>query len=133
MRLYAPVPVMSRLCVEPVELGGYSLPAGAIVIIPIFCIHRHRRLWEDPDRFDPSRFTPEREADYPRTQFMPFGAGPRICLGSAFAMTEATVILATLIRAARFEWDGKHVPEPVSRVTLQPRGGMPLKVTVLPA
>ena len=133
MRLYAPVPVMSRLSVEPVNLGGYALPAGGIVIIPIFCIHRHRRLWEDPDRFDPTRFTPEREAGFARTQFMPFGAGPRICLGSAFAMTEATVILATLIRAARFEWDGKHVPEPVSRVTLQPRGGMPLKVTVLPA
>jgi cytochrome P450 len=133
MRLYAPVPVMSRLSLEPIELGGYSLPAGGIAIIPIFCIHRHRQLWEDPDRFDPTRFTSEREAAFRRTQFMPFGAGPRICLGSAFAMTEATAILATLVRGARFEWDGKHMPEPVSRVTLQPRGGMPLKVTVLPA
>ena len=131
MRLYAPVPVMSRNCLEPIELGGHSVPAGGMIIIPIFCIHRHRQLWDDPDRFDPTRFTPEREAAYPRTQFMPFGAGPRTCLGSAFAMTEATVILATLIRAARFEWDGKHIPEPVSRVTLQPRGGMPLKVTML--
>jgi len=131
MRLYAPIPVMSRLSVEPMELGGQSVPAGAMIIVPIFCIHRHRQLWEDPDRFDPSRFTPEREATHARTQFMPFGAGPRICLGAAFAMTEATVILATLVRAARFEWDGKHVPEPVSRLTLQPRGGMPLKVTML--
>ena len=131
MRLYAPVPVMSRLSSEAIELGGFSVPAGGMIIIPIFCIHRHRQLWDDPDRFDPTRFTPEREATHARTQFMPFGAGPRICLGSAFAMTEATVILATLVRAARFEWDGKHVPMPVSRVTLQPRGGMPLKVTML--
>jgi cytochrome P450 len=132
MRLYAPVPVMSRLASEQIELGGHTVPVGGMVIIPIFCIHRHRQLWEDPDRFDPSRFTPEREAGYARTQFMPFGAGARICLGSTFAMTEATVILATLARAARFEWDGKHVPEPISRVTLHPRGGMPLKVTPLP-
>jgi cytochrome P450 len=99
--------------------------------LTIYCIHRHRALWTDPDRFDPSRFAPEREAAYPRTQFMPFGAGPRICLGASFAMAEATAILATLIRGARFEWDGRHSPEPVSRVTLQPRGGMPLKVTAL--
>jgi cytochrome P450 len=131
MRLYSPVPVMSRRAAEPIELGGHSVPDGGTIIIPIFCIHRHRQLWDDPDRFDPTRFTPEREAAHARTQFMPFGAGPRICLGSAFAMTEATVILATLVRAARFEWDGKHIPEPVSRLTLQPRGGMPLKVTML--
>jgi cytochrome P450 len=131
MRLYAPVPVMSRLASEEIELNGHTVPAGGMVIIPIFCIHRHRQLWDDPDRFDPARFTPEREAGYARTQFMPFGAGARICLGSTFAMTEATVILATLVRAARFEWDGKHVPQPISRVTLHPRGGMPLKVTML--
>ena len=131
MRLYPPVPTMFRIATEPMQLGGFSVPAGGRIVIPIFCIHRHRLLWDDPDRFDPTRFTPEREAAYPRTQFMPFGGGPRLCLGSAFAMTEATVILAALIRAARFEWDGKHMPEPVSRVTLHPRGGMPLRVTVL--
>ncbi len=131
MRLYPPVPVMSRFACKPIELAGMQVPAGSITIIPIFCIHRHKQLWADPGRFDPTRFSPEREAGYPRTQFMPFGAGPRICLGNSFAMAEATVILATLIRGARFEWDGRHNPEPVSRVTLQPRGGMPLKVTTL--
>jgi cytochrome P450 len=59
---------------------------------------------------------------------MPFGFGPRTCIGMSFAMIEATAILATLVRAARFEWDGKHLPEPVSRVTLRPKGGMPLSV-----
>ena len=61
-------------------------------------MHRHRKLWEDPDRFDPERFTPEREAKYARTQFMPFGFGPRTCIGGTFAMMEATAILATLVR-----------------------------------
>ena len=102
-----------------------------MIVVPIYSIHRHKRLWSDPDSFDPMRFTPEREASYPRGQFMPFGAGPRICLGAAFAMTEATVVLATLIRDARFDWDGKHAPEPISRITLQPRGGMPLHVIPL--
>jgi len=131
MRLYPPVPVMSRVVAEPVELGGHDLRPGAMTVIPIYCIHRHKRLWSDPGRFDPDRFAPAREASYPRTQFMPFGAGQRICLGNSFAMAEATAILATLLRGARFDWDGKTLPEPVSRVTLQPKGGMPLKVTML--
>jgi cytochrome P450 len=62
---------------------------------------------------------------------MPFGAGPRICLGAAFSMIEAKVLLASFVRAARFEWDGHHLPEPISRVTLHPKGGMPLRVTLL--
>jgi len=128
MRLYPPAPVMTRQAAEDIELGGQTIKAGALVIIPIYAVHRHRKLWQDPDRFDPERFTPEREAKYPRTQFMPFGFGPRTCIGSTFAMMEATAILATLVRRARFEWDGVHAPEPLSRVTLRPKGGMPLKV-----
>jgi cytochrome P450 len=131
MRLYPPVPVMSRVATETVSVGGNEVPEGTMVVIPIFCIHRHTQLWADPARFDPARFEPEREAAFARTQFMPFGAGPRICLGNTFAMAEATVILASLIRAARFDWDGRTKPEPVSRLTLQPRGGMPLHVTML--
>ncbi|NKQ94782.1 cytochrome P450, partial len=88
-------------------------------------------LWDDPDRFDPDRFLPEREGTYPRTQFMPFGYGQRVCIGSAFAMIEATALLATLIKSARFDWDSRHAPEPISRVTLRPKGGMPLQVTPL--
>lgn len=131
LRLYPPAPVLSRMTIRDIEIGGQSLPAGAILIIPVYAVHRHRMLWADPDRFDPDRFLPETEKKHFRTQFMPFGFGPRICIGMAFAMIEATVILAMLVRHARFAWDGHHLPEPVSRVTLQPKGGMPLDVSVL--
>ncbi len=130
MRLYPPAPVMARDPLVPLNIGAHRITPGSQIVIPIFAIHRHRKLWDDPDRFDPDRFLPEAEAVRPRTQYMPFGAGPRVCIGASFAMTEATVLLATFVRAARFDWDGRHKPEPVSRVTLRPAGGMPLSVTV---
>lgn len=129
MRLYPPAPVMTRAVRRDLDIGGQRLKQGALIVIPIFAIHRHRALWIDPDRFEPDRFLPEAESNHFRTQFMPFGFGPRTCIGMAFAMLEATALLATLVRGARFEWDGRHTPEPVSRVTLQPKGGMPLIVT----
>ncbi len=129
MRLYPSAPVLTRVTSTFVELGGYSIGPGVLIFMPIFAIHRHRKLWDDPDRFDPERFTSEREKKLLRTQFMPFGFGQRTCIGMSFAMIEATVLLAMLVRGARFAWDGHHAPEPVSRVTLRPRGGMPLIVT----
>jgi cytochrome P450 len=128
MRLYPPAPVLTRIANRDIELGGKHLAAGSLVVMPIFAIHRHRRLWDDPDRFDPDRFAPEREAKYSRYQFMPFGAGPRICIGASFAMIEATAMLATFVRSAHFEVSAGHVPTPISRITLRPSGGMPLKV-----
>jgi cytochrome P450 len=131
MRLYPPAPVLTRAVGRDLDIGGHRLKQGALIIMPIYAIHRHRALWQDPDRFDPDRFLPEAEAGHLRTQFMPFGFGPRTCIGMAFAMLEATALLATLVRGARFDWDGRHSPEPVTRVTLQPKGGMPLLVTPL--
>jgi cytochrome P450 len=130
MRLYPPAPFMARLASTATSLGSAAIAEGAIVMIPIFALHRHRRLWEDPDRFDPERFFPERRKTIARTQFMPFGFGARTCIGSSFAMMEGVAILATLVRGADFEWDGRHLPEPLSRVTLRPKGGMPLRVTL---
>jgi cytochrome P450 len=128
MRLYPPAPIMTRFVAEDAELAGLKIPAGSMIYIPIFAVHRHRRLWTDPNRFDPERFTPEREARYARTQFMPFGFGARTCIGMSFAMLEGVALLATLVAHARFGWDGRHAPEPISRVTLRPKGGMPLAV-----
>jgi cytochrome P450 len=130
MRLFPPAPIISRRALAATELAGRSIPAGTQIIIPIYAIQRHRRYWADPDRFDPTRFTPENEANISRYHYMPFGAGPRICIGMAFAMIEAVAILATLVRAAGFASARDAEPEAVSRVTLRPAGGMPLKVTV---
>jgi cytochrome P450 len=128
MRLYPPAPVISRISVRDTDLGGEHVNKGVQTVIPIYAIHRHKALWDDPDRFDPERFSPEREARIPRYQYMPFGAGPRICIGMAFAMMEAVAILATLIRSSRFEIIGDYRPLPVSRVTLRPSHGMPMRV-----
>jgi cytochrome P450 len=131
MRLYPPVPLMSRQALADTTLAGHALPAGTSVVMPIYVIHRHRKRWERPDDFEPERFAPEREAKIERYQYMPFGAGPRICIGRAFAEIEATAMLATMLQHARFEPVAGHEPQPVARVTLLPSGGMPLKVTLL--
>jgi cytochrome P450 len=128
MRLFPPAPIISRQAQRETQLGGFRIPAGAQVIIPIYAIQRHRRHWTDPDRFDPARFAPENEAKISRYHYMPFGAGARICVGMAFAMIEGIAILATLVRAARFTAGPGLEPEAVSRVTLRPAGGMPLGV-----
>ena len=128
MRLYPPVPLLSRQCVAATRLDGIEISPGATVVMPIYAMHRHARRWEDPDAFDPTRFAPEREAKIPRYQYLPFGAGPRICIGMAFAMIEATAMLATLLQRARFSPVAGHEPFPLARVTLQPGGGLPLHV-----
>jgi cytochrome P450 len=130
LRLFPPLPVMSRYAAEDVELGGEHIRAGTLIGLPIYAIHRHRNLWEHPDRFDPSRFAPGRDHGYSRYQFMPFGVGPRICIGAAFALIEATAMLTMFVRAARFESPPGHEPMPLSRVVLLPNGGMPMRVTM---
>lgn len=131
MRLYPPAPIMTRIATQGGKLGDVDVAPGSVTIIPIYAIHRHKLLWSAPDTFDPTRFTPEREKTYARAQFMPFGFGPRLCIGMNFAMLEAQALLATLVRGARFDWDGKHLPTPQSRVTLRPKEGMPLQVSLL--
>jgi cytochrome P450 len=128
MRLYPPAPIMSRQATVDTELAGVPIKAGTQVIIPIYAIQRHRRRWSNPDHFEPSRFAPENEAQIPRYHYMPFGAGPRICIGMAFALIEGIAILASLVRAASFQRTPGNDPEPVSRVTLRPAGGMRLAV-----
>jgi cytochrome P450 len=111
-----------------VTIGGQAVERGTLVYVPVYAVHRHRALWDDPDRFNPDRFAPELAKSRHRYAFFPFGAGPRICIGMGFAMMEAVLILATLLRAARLALREHHVPELKFRVTLRPAGGLPMTV-----
>ena len=134
MRLFPPAPALSRFAKTAMTLGGKSfsqeleVSAGTRVHIPIYALHRNVRLWQNPNAFDPDRFAPELAKTYSRYAFLPFGGGLRICIGASFAMIEAAAILATLARAFRFHPVADHKPKPVARVTLRPKGGMPLLV-----
>jgi cytochrome P450 len=130
LRLFPTAPIIVRDIVDDIEFDGVSIPAGTIGIIPIYAIHRHRNYWDDPDRFDPNRFARDSRSKPTRFQFMPFGAGPRICIGAAFAMIEATIMLATFVRAGHFEVSPDFDPQPSARMFLLPKNGMPMRVTL---
>jgi cytochrome P450 len=100
LRLYPPAPLLARAVIRRTTLEGYRLWPGQTVLIPIYAIHRHRLLWENPDGFDPSRFSPS--CEYNRNAYLPFGAGPRLCIAATFALTEIAVILSSLVRDFSF-------------------------------
>lgn len=129
MRLYPPAFALTRVAQKDTELAGHRVKAGMRISIPVYAIHRHRRLWSDPDVFDPDRFAPG-AASVDRYSYLPFGAGPRSCLGATFAMVEAATVLATLVRAAEFELVPGYEVKLMARVALRPEGGMPLRVRV---
>mgnify|MGYP005989397245 FL=1 len=108
LRLYPPGPILVRAALRHSELQDHRLHTGQVVILPVFAIHRHRQLWDRPDAFDPDRFAPG--AAYDRGAFLPFGAGPRLCIAAAFAQTEIAVMMAVLLRHFRFT---PAAPEPV--------------------
>jgi cytochrome P450 len=124
LRLYPPAWGFSRLALGDDEIGGYRVPKGSIVFLIPFVIHRRPKLWPDPDRFDPDRFTPERESVRPRFAYIPFGGGPRRCIGNQFAMLEAQLIVAAIAQRFRIELlPGQEIrPEPL--ITLRPTPGI---------
>ncbi len=128
MRLYPPATAVSRQPLAPLVLGGEQLTPATQVTITVYPLHRNHRIWKNPNSFDPDRFTVEEAKARPRCAYLPFGAGPRVCIGASFAMIEATVILAVLVHAFRFKAVTGHRPYPVARVTLRPRDGMPLYI-----
>jgi enediyne biosynthesis protein E7 len=107
MRLYPPGWLLSRRTVGPDVLGGYAVPAGANVLIPLYLLHRHPRYWSDPERFDPDRFAADRVAERPRYAFVPFSAGPRHCIGETLAMFEMLMHLCKIVPRYRLI----HVPD----------------------
>jgi cytochrome P450 len=129
MRLFPPAPGIARISKDAMEIGGIQIPARTRIHIPVFALHRNVDLWENPNAFDPDRFSADRVKSRPRYTFLPFGGGPRVCIGAGFALLEATVILSALVRAFWFQPVAGHQPKPVARVTLRPSGGMPLLIT----
>ena len=103
MRLYPPAAMLSRQAIADDELAGVHIPAGAVISVSPYVLHRRRGLWDNPDAFDPSRFLGERRDRIDRFAYIPFGAGPRVCIGMAFAMQEGIILLANLLRAFRFD------------------------------
>ncbi|AWN36172.1 cytochrome P450 [Methylobacterium radiodurans] len=128
MRLYPPAPLIVRRAAADLRFGDITVPAGESVHVPVYALHRHRLLWDTPDVFDPDRFAPERAAGRDRYAYLPFGAGPRICIGMGLALTECLVILATLLPAFRFVPVRAEMPAAQFRVTLRPKGGIKMKV-----
>jgi cytochrome P450 len=128
MRLYPPVWMLSRLAQAEDEVGGYHVPAGVDVMICPYTLHRHPEFWDAPLRFDPERFDPSRSANRPRYAYIPFGAGPRFCVGNHLGMMEATFVTAMVFRELRLtKAPGyKVVPEPM--LSLRVRGGLPMHV-----
>jgi len=128
-RLYPPIAAISRSALGPDTLAGHPIQKGAMVVIAPYVLHRHRALWREPDRFDPSRFLAGTPDEIDRFAYLPFGVGPRTCIGAGFAMQEAAIILATLLRYLKLELSPGHVVWPVQKVTLRPKGGLPMTVT----
>lgn len=129
MRLYPPAPSINR---EPMETETYkdlTLVRGATVLVMPWTVHRHRALWDRPDAFMPERFHPGNREGIDRFQYLPFGAGPRVCIGSVFAMQEAVIALAVLMSRFRFDTVAETKPWPVQKLTTQPQGGLPMRIS----
>jgi cytochrome P450 len=128
MRLYPPAWGFSRQAIDDDEVGGFHLPQGWLAFIVPYVLHRSPRLWERPDAFDPDRFLPERSADRPKFAFIPFGAGPRQCIGNGFALVEGQLALATLAQRYRLRLVPGSRVEVEPLITLRPKYGMPMFV-----
>jgi cytochrome P450 len=132
LRLYPPAAQIVRQALADDRLGNVAVKAGDHVIVYPWTVQRHRRLWDNPDAFDIDRFAEAEKGKIDRFQYLPFGAGPRICVGMRFALVEAQIILAHWLAARRFRLiEGAPPPFPTGRVTLRPKGGMPLLVEPL--
>ncbi|MBC7735829.1 MAG: cytochrome P450 [Candidatus Saccharibacteria bacterium] len=124
LRLYPPAGFLARTAQAPGTLVGREVRRGDTVILPIYALHRHHLLWDNPDVFDPARF----ETQPPRFSYLPFGDGPRICIGASFALQEAVIILATLLARFKYSLIPGKAPAPVMILTLRPQGGVWLGV-----
>lgn len=137
MRLYPPAPSINRQAIETdswtsPEGENVEIPAGITVLIMPWTLHRHTLLWRHPRAFMPERFLPENRGELDRFQYLPFGAGPRVCIGATFALQEAVIALAVLMHRFRFDSLPGFEPWPVQRLTVQPVAGMPMRISARP-
>ncbi len=129
MRIYPTAWAMTRQTIEPVEVGGHQLPKNAIVMVAPWTVHRDERWWDNPLEFRPERFSLENEANITKYSYFPFGGGPRVCVGNAFAMMEAQLVLATIVQHVDFILDPNQKVEPDRVFTLRPKYGLKMRVT----
>jgi cytochrome P450 len=129
LRLYPPVPMMVRETTKPEVFRKRDVIPGAQVVLSPWHLHRHERIWDKPDDFDPSRWQTENGKNGQRTAYMPFSAGPRVCTGAGFAMIEGVVLLAQMLAACRFELVPDRPPVPVAHLTVRTANGMWLRIS----
>ena len=132
MRLYPPAPVISREAIEDIEWEDTVITKGSQCLVMPWTLHRHEVYWDQPNAFMPSRFLPENREKIDRYQYLPFGAGPRVCIGQSFAIQEAIIILGVMLSQFRFDMESSEKePWPVQKLTTQPDGGLNMVVTPL--
>ncbi|MFP2962584.1 cytochrome P450 [Myxococcus sp. 1LA] len=124
LRLYPPAWSLSRVAAEEDVLSGFRIPKGTKVLLAPWVTHRHPRIWDNPEGFDPDRFLPEREQERPRFSWFPFGGGPRQCIGNQFALMELVLVLATLLQRVRLNLTPGQVIHSAAAITLRPRPGV---------
>jgi cytochrome P450 len=129
MRLYPPAWIIGRRSIDAYSVGDYVIPAGSIVMLCQYLVHRDARYYANPDNFDPQRWTPEAEARLPKFAYFPFGGGARQCMGEAFAWMEGQLLLATLAQRWRMRLVPGHPVVPKALITLRPRYGMQMILT----
>lgn len=128
LRLYPPVWIISRKAIHADEIGGFPVPAGTVVLLCQYAMHRHPGYWENPDQFDPERFSPQRSQGRHPFAYFPFGGGPRLCIGNHLAMMEIKLIAATIAQHYRLDLAAGHPVEAEALVTLRPRHGMKVRL-----
>ena len=128
LRLYPPIAALSRISERGDTLAGVDVRPRSLIVIAPYVLHRHLSLWDRPDVFDPSRFLGEAKAKIARFAYLPFGAGPRTCIGSSFALQEATIVLATLVQRFDMQLLPDAVVWPIQKITLRPAHGLPMRI-----
>ena len=129
LRLYPPVHAFTRQALGDDEIGGRKIPAGSFVTISSWVLHRHTLWWDEPEVFKPERFLPGAAQKIEQRAYIPFGAGGRICLGKHLGLLESTLLLAMITREFRLRLRPGHPVEPLARMTLRPRHGLPMRIT----